>query len=93
MNTKDKKTISKLADIIEANPGCEISIDNDSWDITPKGGYDEGDDGMGNYLATSNNFPCQTDFYSAGHLYGAAITEAFIELLRRRGMVIIAGAV
>lgn len=91
MNTKDKKTISKLADIIESNPGCEISIDNDCWYIYPKGHAESEEDH--DALARSNDFDCETDFYTSGNLYGAAITEALIELLRRRGLVINASAV
>jgi len=87
MKKQDKETISKLADVIEQNPGCNIEIDNDVWYITP---VDQNED---RYLARSSDYPCQTDFYSDGHLYGAAITEALIELLRRRGLEINASAV
>lgn len=91
MNIKDKETISRLADIIEKNPGCEISIDNDCWYIYPKGHADSEEDH--DSLATSHDFQCMTDFYSSGNGYGAAITEAFIELLRRRGLEINASSV
>lgn len=87
MKTQDKETINKLADLIEANPGCRINIDNDCWNITPA---DQNED---RYIARSDDFECQTDFYSYGNLYGAAITEALIELLRRRGLEINASAV
>lgn len=85
------EVISKIADIIEQNPGCEITIDNDCWYIYPKGHSDSEEDH--DALATSGSFRCKTDFYDDGNLYGAAITEAFIELLRRRGLQINASAV
>jgi hypothetical protein len=92
MNTRDAETISKIADIIEANPGCEINIDNDTWSIYSKRKSGDDDEDQ-ECLARSDEFGCSTDFYSYGNLYGAAITEAFIELLRRRGVEINASAV
>lgn len=92
MNIKDKETIGKLADIIEANPGCEIQIDNDTWSIYSKR-KSEDDNEDQDWLADSDDFRCETDFYSSGNIYGAAITEALIELLRRRGLEINASAV
>lgn len=81
MNAKDKEKIKKLAAIIEANTGCQIVIDNDCWWINAAG--DDEDEPQ--EIAHSADFSVQTDFYSDGHCYGAAITEAFIYLLRARG--------
>lgn len=83
MTNKDIKTIAKLAGIIEANPGCRIIIDNDCWWINADGNED---DEEAKELASSDDFKVNTDFYTDGHCYGAAITEAFIYLLRAKGM-------
>lgn len=85
MNNKDVKLIAKLADILEANPKAQVQIDNDSWHVMSED--------FENVLAESSNFNVETDFYGPGHLYGAAITEALIELLRRRGVTIYANTV
>lgn len=84
MNNKDIKTIAKLAAIIESNPGCRIVIDNDCWWI--ESALTDDDDEEPEELAHSSDFHVQTDFYSDGHCYGAAVTEAFIYLLRQNGM-------
>jgi hypothetical protein len=85
MNKKDEDKIKKLAAIIESNPGCQIVIDNDCWWINDKD-FDADSDEEPETLAHSDDFRVQTDFYSDGHCYGAAITEAFMYLLRARGL-------
>lgn len=67
---KKDDVIEKLADLIEANPECVFTIDNDFWDITLPG-KDE-------YLATSDDFKCLPEWYSSGNLYGSSLAAAMI---------------
>lgn len=76
--------IEKLADLIEAHPNCQFNIDNDYWDITNKNG---------DLIASSNDYPTKVEWYSHGHHYGAALSEAMVVLLNRRGFNIQASAV
>lgn len=85
-----EKAIKKLADIIEANPKCQFSIDNDCWQVClPSDNEDE--DGV--ILADSEDFGYATEWYGHSSHYGAGLSEALIELLKRRGFEINASAV
>lgn len=83
---KHKEAVTKIADIIEANPGCQLSIDNDCWYITIEG-KDE-------YLCTSDHFGgIESEWYSSGNLYGSLLADSLIELLNRKGVKVSASAV
>lgn len=85
-----QKLISKLADIIEANPNCQFNIDNDYWDITLPSN-DENEDSE--FLAKSDDFAYSSEWYGHSSNYGFALSEALIELLNRKGFNIKASAV
>lgn len=81
---KNNQIAEKLADFIEANPNCIFEIDNDCWYIS---------DEFGQQIASYNDFSFYTDWYSSGNLYGAALSEAMVVLLNRKGFNIKASAV
>lgn len=84
----DRETIiKKLADLIEANPECQLNIDNDYWDITLPGAEDA------DFLATSHDYSFQTQWYGHSSNYGFGLSEVLIELLNRKGFQITASAV
>lgn len=82
--------IKKLADIIEANPSCQFSIDNDCWQVhLPAKSEDEDAE----IIADSDDFGYTSEWYGHSSNYGFALSEAMIELLNRRGFNIQAEAV
>jgi hypothetical protein len=90
MDKQSKKLVKQLADIIEANPNCKFNIDNDGWYITlPTPDGDE----ESPVIADSSDFDYSTDWYTNSGNYGAALSEAMIELLNRRGFDISAESV
>lgn len=74
LNLKDMSTIAKLADIIEANPNCQVTIDNDCWWIVSDG----------EEIASSSEFNNDEGKWYTEH-YGGTVAVAFAELLNRRG--------
>ena len=80
-----EEAVKKLADIIEQNPDCKFSIDNDNWCIISNDNE--------TILADSYDFEYRTDWYSHSTNYGAGLSEALIEILKRRGFNITASAV
>lgn len=92
MDPKAKKLIKKLADIIEAHPNCQFSIDNDEWQIGLTVIDSEGNEDH-RIIADSRDFDYSTDWYTNSRNYGAGLSEAMIELLNRRGFNITAEAV
>lgn len=87
MTTREKMA-NEIADIIEGNPDCLIEIDNDCWYISVIGSGEEKDE-----IAHSNSYPYQSKWYAHSSNYGAAIAEAMVILLNRRGFKIEAHAV
>lgn len=85
-----KSVAEKLADFIEKHPECEFHIDNDGWYITTLES-DARDDGEP--AADSDGFNWGTEWYGDGSNYGAALAEAMVILLNRRGFKITAHAV
>ncbi len=85
MTKRNYKTAEDLADLIEKYPNCIITIDNDYWDITETEDSEK-------YLATSNEYVFDTEFYSDSNNYGNGISEAFKILLNRKGFNITAKA-
>lgn len=84
------KLIKKLADILEANPNCQFSIDNDNWQVRlPAKSEDEDAE----IIADSDDFAYTSEWYGHSSNYGFALSEAMIELLNRRGFGIKASAV
>lgn len=79
------EVIKKLADLIAANPKCQFIIDNDYWSILDESGENE--------IASSDEFRTDTEWYSTGNCYGAALAEAMVEILNRKGFEIYASAV
>lgn len=89
-----KSMAEKLADIIEKNPNCFFSIDNDCWwmmDREPTIEDDENNESK--ELAESGEFAWNTEWYGHSSNYGFGIAEALIILLNRRGFNIKASAV
>lgn len=90
-----KSKAEELADLIEKNPNCLFEIDNDCWYMSKKTQdiqeNDEDEDEL--QIASSTTHNWDTDWYSDGSNYGAAIAEALIVLLNRRGFNIEARAV
>lgn len=84
------KAVKNLADIIEANPNCQFSIDNDCWQVHLPAGSDDED---AKIIADSDDFSYSSDWYGHSSNYGTALAEAMIELLNRRGFNIKAEAV
>lgn len=81
-----KEAVTKIAGIIEANPGCQLNIDNDSWDITV-GEKDE-------FLCKSDDFPdISSNWYAHGSNYGFLLSDTLIEMLNKRGVKVSAFAV
>lgn len=78
------KLAEKLADLIEKNPECTFSIDNDGWWML---------DASGKEIADSDDFGYSTEWYGHSSIYGFAISEAMIVLLNRKGFSIQASAV
>jgi len=81
----------KLADVIEQNPNCQFDIDNDSWFIVKLQEDSKGDDT--DQIADYTDYQYRSEWYSHSNQYGAALAEAMIILLNRRGFKISAFAV
>jgi len=74
----------QLADILEANPGAHIEIDNDGWDVLA------GENGE--RITSSRELKWQTEWYDDSDIMDAGPAEALIVLLRRKGIDITAGS-
>lgn len=80
----DRRTaITKLADLIEANPECSFDIYNDIWYIMDKNGEE---------ITNSESWNFKTNWYGPSYNYGFGLSEVLVELLNRRNFSIEASA-
>lgn len=83
--------MEKLIQIIEQNPDCQFSIDNDCWYIYKHPSKCDGSDA--DVLAKSSDFSWNTDWYSDSSNYGVGLAEVLLTMLNRRGFSLTANAV
>jgi len=77
--------LEKLVKIIEDNPGCYISIDNDYWEILERNYNYDIDDDEPRRLAHSDDYQFETNWYSESNSYGIGIAEALVIILNKKG--------
>lgn len=91
---ENQEVIKKLADVLEGHPKACIEIDNDAWwiyDGEPL--FDEESGEPTNQIASSRDFPAESNWFSDGNYYGHLVADALVELLNRKGFNFKASAV
>lgn len=75
---KQKLSIEDLADLIEANPGCTATLDNDWWclESAMPEDLDEDDDEAYDEWQSTNRICSSDDMLGGGGSYGRDILEA-----------------